>query len=287
MFSLDRKKVEKVFSDYANNYDLSDVKIHLKAVHTYHVAENADRIAESIGLERPDRDLAWLLGMLHDIGRFEQLRQYHTFTDGISVNHAMLSADILFGKDHFKADDKKDRESNRPIGCLPDDASSKQAPLIRSFIDDPSKDPLIEKAIRLHNVFRLPVDLTEREQTYCDILRDADKIDIFRVNVETPRTEIYDLTEEEFLTSDLSDEVFQSVMDHQNVLRRPGLTAIDKIVSHFALVYGLVYRESIVLTKEQGYLDQMLQTTSENLKTEEKLSKIRDEIRKYMEERIR
>lgn len=285
MFSMDRERVEKVFSDYASNYDLSDVKIHLKAVHTYHVAENADRIAESIGLTGSDRDLAWLLGMLHDVGRFEQLRRYHTFNDGISVNHAMLSADILFGAESRKQiKSQAGSENHEPAD---NGGTISKEGMIRKFIDDPSEDPLIEKAIRLHNVFQLPKDLTEREQTYCDILRDADKIDIFRVNTETPRAEIYDLPEEEFLTSDLTDEVYQTIMAHKNVLRKPGLTAIDKIASHLALVYGLVYRESILITKEQGYLDQLLETTSKNPKTQKKLSEMKDEIRKYMEERSR
>ena len=41
-------------------------------------------------------DFAWLLGLLHDIGRFEQVKRYNTFNDSQSVDHAELGADILF-----------------------------------------------------------------------------------------------------------------------------------------------------------------------------------------------
>ena len=151
------------FESYAKEYDLQDVKVRLKYDLTFRVAENAERIAKSLSLPNEDVDLAWLLGILHDIGRFEQLRRYGTFQDRVSVNHAALSADILFYEG-----------------------------LIERFRKDTSEDPLIEKAVRLHNVFRLPA-MSDREFTFCAILRDADKADILRVNCETPRTEIYDL----------------------------------------------------------------------------------------------
>ncbi|MBQ5346351.1 MAG: HD domain-containing protein, partial [Acidaminococcaceae bacterium] len=86
-----RKKVEESFKNYVSNYDLTDVKVKLKVDHTFRVAALCDLIADELGLKEYDKDLAWLLGMLHDIGRFEQLRRFHTFRDALSVNHAELS----------------------------------------------------------------------------------------------------------------------------------------------------------------------------------------------------
>ena len=95
-FDIIREKVEKAFRDYTADYDLNDPKVKLKVDHTYRVAALSDCITDSLNLTGFDKNLAWLLGMLHDIGRFEQLRRYHTFRDAFSVNHAELSADILF-----------------------------------------------------------------------------------------------------------------------------------------------------------------------------------------------
>ena len=139
-FLINRAEVEKSFRDYTAAYNLNEAKVKLKVDHTFRVAALSDVITDSLGMTGYDKDLAWLLGMLHDIGRFEQVRRYHTFRDALSINHAELSANILF------------RDG-----------------LIRNFINvEPDCPPsgdylLIEKVIRLHNVFQLPDELTERE----------------------------------------------------------------------------------------------------------------------------
>jgi putative nucleotidyltransferase with HDIG domain len=43
-------------------------------IHTYHVADNARNIAEKLKLSKEDIELAELIGLLHDIGRFEELK---------------------------------------------------------------------------------------------------------------------------------------------------------------------------------------------------------------------
>ena len=73
-YGLDRESVNKRFADYTDNYNSSDPKIKLKIDHTYRVADLCERIAMTA--PGADKDLAWLSGMLHDIGRFEQVRRY-------------------------------------------------------------------------------------------------------------------------------------------------------------------------------------------------------------------
>ena len=92
---MDKNKNINAFKIYTDKYDSTDTKIALKIEHTYHVAENALVIAEDLGLPGEDVDLAWFLGLLHDIGRFEQLRQYGTFLDARSVDHAEFRADKI------------------------------------------------------------------------------------------------------------------------------------------------------------------------------------------------
>lgn len=96
---INRKAVLNAFAGYMHYYDPSDGKIKLKIDHTYRVAALCEKIADSVGLTGEDKDVAWLLGMLHDIGRFEQIRCFGTFNDGMSVDHAELGADILFDPD--------------------------------------------------------------------------------------------------------------------------------------------------------------------------------------------
>ena len=85
---IDRQRVIDTFAAYVKNYNSEDTKVRLKIEHTYRVAGLCQVIGQSIGLEGADLELAWLTGMLHDVGRFEQLRRYNTFYDDKSVNHA-------------------------------------------------------------------------------------------------------------------------------------------------------------------------------------------------------
>jgi hypothetical protein len=281
---IDRNRVEKQFTEYASRYDAKDVKVQLKTAHTFRVAALADRIARSLALSREDTDIAWLLGMLHDIGRFEQLRQYHTFIDSKSVNHAALSADILFGK----GDASGGGAATGISGVVSDGGRTSGAEdhhFIRDYIDDPSEDAVIEKAVRLHNVFALPEGLTERERMFCQILRDADKIDILKVNREYTCEEIYDVPETVMRRSKISDAVLEDALACRNVERRHVSQPMDRLVSHISLTYGLVYPESIRIVEEQGYLAKMLKFRSDDPETERRMEQVRAAVRAFLAEK--
>ena len=83
---VERERVRETFREYTDAYDATDEKIKLKIDHTYRVAELCERIAKAERMEKTEVDLAWLLGMLHDVGRFEQLRRYGTFSDADSID---------------------------------------------------------------------------------------------------------------------------------------------------------------------------------------------------------
>ena len=248
---VDRDRVIREFRAYTSFYNIEDPKVRLKVEHTGRVAEISERIAAELGLCKTDVDLSWLNGMLHDIGRFEQVRRYGTFIDAASVNHAQLGADILF------------REG-----------------LIRRFLPEAEveTDRLVEKAVRLHNLLELPEDLTEREILFCRILRDADKVDILRIMGETSFEEIYDLPWEKVLEARISDEVFADVMEGRTVNRAHSRTPIDIRISHIALANGLVFPVSRAIVREQGSLERLLDIRSKVPETRERLERIRERV---------
>ena len=249
---IDRKRVTRAFDDYVSAYNADDPKIRLKIDHTYRVAALCERIAAgSDDRKIVDPDLIWLCGMLHDIGRFEQIRRYNTFVDAASVDHAALGADLLF------------REG-----------------LLERFASElPEHDrQILECSIRSHSLYRLPEGLTEKEQIYCNILRDADKVDIFRVNCDTPPEEIYNVTTEALKTSSVSEEVKGCFLQHTAVLRSLKKTAVDYLVAHLCLVFELVYPVSRRIAREQGYVEQMLAFESENPDTQAWFRYMRENI---------
>ncbi|MDD6811812.1 MAG: HD domain-containing protein [Lachnospiraceae bacterium] len=257
MFPINRESTQKVFDNYVNQFDVEDDKVRLKIEHTERVTALCERIALSLKLPKEDVDLAWLMGLLHDVGRFEQLKDFGTFNDAQSIDHAKYGVKLLFEEGH-----------------------------IRDYLEETAYDNLIRTAIWNHNVFRLPENLTERELLFSQILRDADKIDILRVNVEIPIETIYNCTTEELKNVVVTEEVLQSFAEEHAVEHRLKKTPVDHIVGHASLVFELVYPISIAIVKEQGYLEKILQFTSENTKTREQFTVIADIMHHFIEQKV-
>ena len=116
----------------------------LKFVHTAKVVENAVAIADGEKFNAPTRAVALAAALFHDIGRYEQLRRFDTFRDSDSVDHAVFSHDILKEK---------------------------------GWVDEPA----VLKAVLYHNRRDLPDDMDALTAAGSHTVRDADKLDIFRV----------------------------------------------------------------------------------------------------------
>ena len=187
---INREKARSAFDEYVRHYNAHDEKVKLKIEHTYRVCELCEEIAKNSGFTEEETELAWLSGLLHDVGRFEQLRQYGTFHDAQSIDHAQFGADILF------------KEGK-----------------ISEFIDDFSENDLLEKVVRTHSAYRLPEDFTDRERKFANLLRDADKVDILKVNVIVPLEEIYDVTAEELRNCAVTDVVMEEFLRGHTILR--------------------------------------------------------------------
>ena len=245
---IDRNHVIREFQKYTSAYNPSDPKIKLKIDHTYRVAGLCSKIADEAGT---DPELSWLCGMLHDIGRFEQVRRFNTFVDADSVDHAQLSSELLFNDG-----------------------------LITSFAPDldPSLSKLLQTSIQSHSLYRLPSDLSKEEVAYCNVLRDADKIDIFRVNCDTPPEEIYNVTSEDLRNADVTPEVKECFLNHTAVQRSLRKTSIDYLVGHICLVFELVYPISRNIAREQGYLQKMLSFQSLNQETQDWFEYMRQHV---------
>ena len=115
-------------------YDLTDGKIKLKIRHTFGVITLSEYIAKDLNLKEEDIELAKIIALLHDIGRFEQIKVFDDFRDYETLDHAELGVKILF-------------EDN----------------LIRNFIEEDTYDNIILKAIKNHNKLNIEDNLNEQE----------------------------------------------------------------------------------------------------------------------------
>ena len=129
-------------------------KVELKIVHTMNVLKVMRKLCKDQKLAGEDYEIAKVIALFHDFGRFNQIKIYGHFNDSTSVNHAEESV----------------REMQR-LNIL-DKASDTYVPEY--------KKELIYKAILNHNRDEIIGENDERLILMSKLIRDADKIDIFR-----------------------------------------------------------------------------------------------------------
>ena len=185
--------------------------------------------------------------------------------DGIAtiygIDHAMYGAEILF--DQEKIWDYIDRDAI-------------------------TKDELLflRKVISCHSAYRVPQDYTDREKQFADILRDADKIDILKVNVDVPLEEIYNVTSKDLANAEVTQAVMDSFAQKHATLRALKRTSVDHVVGHISLVYELVYPYSVKVVVQQGYLDKLMHFQSQNPHTMEQFAQLRQMMDSYIADRL-
>ena len=225
---IDMIEAKKAFKEYVKKYNPEDEKIKIKIAHIERVAENSKRIAENLNLSQEDIELAELIGLLHDIGRFEQVRLYHTFVDKDSINHGEYGAKVLF-----------------------------EDGLIRKFIKDDKFDRIIKWAIVNHNRADIEEGLTERENLHAKIIRDADKTDIFTILISGDKKAIWEKAD---LSGDkISDEIYREFVEDKRINYKERKTSADILVSHFNYVYDLNFPETRKIIRDNKYIDKLYQ----------------------------
>ena len=238
--SIDHLRARAAFDAYVAPYDTANPRIALKVEHTLRVAELSERIAREAGFTPAGIDLAWLCGLLHDIGRFEQLRRWDTFSDAASTNHAALGVEVLFGADGN--------------ACASISDGSK-AGIIHRFIDPNDElESIVYAAVAYHSDFRLPDHLDVRTRAICDVVRDADKIDILRVTCSDSVETVLGVSEDELLASTVSPAVEDAFFEHRTVRRDERATPADFLVSLACFSYELAYPASLGIAEEQGFM---------------------------------
>ncbi len=284
MLGIDRERVRAAFSAYVAAYDPADPKIRLKIDHTHRVAALADALACDAALPAREVDLAWLCGMLHDIGRFEQVRRFGTFNDACSVSHAALGVDILFGEGRL-ADFVDLSAGERPVGP----ACSAASPA--SLVEFPgvSEDPdvaLLRTAVGTHSDFRLPVGLSPRTRAFCEILRDADKVDILKAICESDPCDVLNAARADILGSAVSPAVRAAFAERRCVRRDERSTSADTLVSYTCLVFELVHPLALHMVAEQGFVWKLFEIPYENPATAALMPALASEMRAWLSARL-
>lgn len=257
MPTIERDRARAAFQAYVDPYDMGNPRIALKVAHTYRVAGICERIARAEGWPEPDADLAWLCGLLHDIGRFEQVRLWDTFRDGDSASHAAIGVAVLRGEDPAAVPAAVPARIQGPAPMHPA-APGPGSGHLRYFVPDGSSDDLVVSTVAQHSALRVDGSLPARTRAFCDVVRDADKIDILRVNCENSPRAVLGVSDGEFLASGISDAALRGFRACRCLSRDERLEPADHLVGMLCFMFELVYPESVRIVREQGCLERLL-----------------------------
>lgn len=244
MVNFDR--AEKEFDIYTSNYDMSNATIRYKYDHSKRVMENCMNIAKSLGLSIEEVLIAGLVGLLHDIGIFEQYKVYNTFNDSKSIDHGDYAVKILF-EDNY----------------------------IRKFIDEDSYDEIIKKSILYHNKFLIG-ECNDKELIFCKVIRDADKIDIFKHVVDKNDTIV-------FKTKEVTPELYNKFFEKKSLDFNEVKTTADMKILQLSMFFDLNYKYSYDIVKSMDYFNTLVDRYINIMDYPDTIEKYK-EIKRFMNE---
>ena len=202
--------------------------IEIKREHTERVTGEIINIGKELGLNENELNLAEIIALLHDVGRFEQYKTYGTFSDQKSENHAELGLKIIKGQNILHA--------------------------LHPDIRD-----LVFCSVRYHNRPSLPADETERCLYWSRLIRDADKLDIWRVVTDyyhrgkAERNVALELELPD--TPGFSEEVTAALMNRQIVNMKHVRNINDIKLLQAGWVYDINYPPTFIQIKKRRYMD--------------------------------
>ena len=212
-------------------------------------------LTQSLNLNNEEVLLAEVIGLFHDIGRFRQYAKYQTFSDSKSQNHAELGVEVL-------------KENN-----ILNDLSTENQKIIYNSILNHSRAEIIP-------------DKNEKVIFFSKLIRDADKLDIWRLI-----TEYYMVKEQKENKAlelelpdkdEISDNVLESIINKQVVMKESMKTLNDFKLLQIAWLFDLNFDYSIKRLHEKKYLDKIFNTLPEN----HKVNQIKEIVNEYFRNHI-
>jgi len=234
------------FKIYVHTFQNSDPEIQqnfdMKENHTMRVCKEIRTIGKQLGLNDDEQRLAEIIGLLHDVGRFEQYARYKTFMDKKSENHAELGLKILAKFDVLK------------------------------LIDKPVQE-IILQAIKHHNQPSLPLENTERWMFYAKLIRDADKLDIWKVVIDyysriaARRTGAIELDLPD--TPGFSEEVYSDLISRRFVDIKYVRNLNDLKLLQVGWIFDINFQATMDCINERGYLEMIRDVLPKSKKMDE------------------
>ena len=245
-----KTKLEEAFDNYVKEYDLNEQKSKAKYYHSYKVKDLMIKLATTLGLSDKEIEVAGVIGLLHDIGRFEQIKKTGSFSDiKTGIDHADESCVYLFDKGHIK-----------------------------DFYDDENYYEIIKDAIKNHNKYVIDDKVTGENLLFSKMIRDMDKVDIFRVVLE-----VYSY---EYDKDDVSIDVLNEFNKEQTIDSKLLKTRTDRLYSLLAFIYDINFKESFKILKDSKNFDNVFTVINAKEDSKQELENIKNKLNNYIEKKI-
>ena len=225
---MDFTKAAHVFQEYLKDYDQNNDKVRLKIVHTYGVVKQAEEVCRRRNLDEETVSLAKIIALLHDIGRFEQLKQFDSF-EPTTMDHAAYGVQILF-----------------------------EEGMIRQFVPEDTWDDIIKTSIAHHSDFCLEGITDPRTLLHARLIRDADKLDNCRVKLKDDLQVFMGASAEEIGAQEITPVVYDTIFKNQCIYSPDRVTKMDYWVSYVAYFSDIYFRASLDIIQEHNYLNRII-----------------------------
>ena len=234
------------FDEYVFKYDMEDNDINYKYYHSYRVMEVMELLSTKLNMNEHDIHLAKVIGILHDIGRFEQDKLYNSFKDD-KMDHGSYGVKVL-------------KETN----------------LLDKTSIDKSDYNIVYKAIYNHNKFKIEDTLTDRELLFAKLIRDADKLDILYV-IGNEKFDRFNQGSGE-ISKEIESDFFNHNPADKNHVKSPN----DSIVLFLCYIYDINFKESYEILLNEKYYEKIYN----RLNDKELFTPYIKYVNKYINERI-
>ena len=254
---INLEEAQKEFIKYTEKFNLEDENVERKQKHSLRVMNNAKQIAINLKLSEEQIQIATIIGLLHDTGRFKQYTEIGLGDNIEGFDHGDYGAKVLF-----------------------------EDGMIRKFIEPSKYDEIIRNAIINHNKFAIEEGLTEEELLFAKLIRDADKIDIIYESEKI----FYKGQEKIINKSILADKIYNQFMSENMVIKEKNviLKYIDDITCVLALIFDINYTTSFQILKEKDYINNILDRYNfEDTKTRERVNEIRKLANEYVTDKAK
>lgn len=217
-FSTMKQRFEEYAGLFVSDDPMDLSAIRLKYIHSKRVSNQILQLGRCLSLDEEDLETAGIAGLFHDIGRFRQYQVYRTFRDSKSENHALLGLSEI--------------ERHKLFEGL-----------------KPSRAEIIKTAIGYHNIIRLHDIPDHKTEFFSKLLRDADKLDIWRVmtaHVKKESSGCHDpVTQNLPAGENVSEKLLKQLEDGITIPLADVETVNDYILFMLSWIFDLNFRPSL------------------------------------------